>query len=198
MTKPLIFVCFLVVMLPALSSELNGGVLYGYDGYGAYNNATYNLSAGVMHPVDNLLDLTIRCGYSRGLVKDSTTRYQILNACIGVDAHGLFGTRNPYLGVGAGYYRITDLWLNPGVMERPGGYVFLDVRGLVGGPYSPFDIDLRWENHFIANIANTYTEFIKGTNPYFTSYAPAKEVRTVYTRTMVYIVMSLGFRFKFL
>jgi hypothetical protein len=181
-----------------LSVEANGGYLYGYDGYGAHNDPTFNVSGGVMHSIDYLLDLAIRSGYSQGNVRDTGGTYNLLNACVGIDAHSIFGTRNPFVGLGVGYYRVRDIYLNPGTMERFGGYVFFDARGQVGGHNSPFDIDLRLETHFIPDINNTSTSFIKGETQDFTSAKVAREVTTVYQQTMVYIVLSLGIRFKFI
>jgi hypothetical protein len=181
-----------------LSVEANGGYLYGYDGYGAHNNSTYNVSGGFLHGIDYLLDLGLRGGYSQGNVKDTGGTYSLLNACLGIDAHGIFGSRNPFIGLGVGYYRVKDIYLNPGTMERFGGYVFFDARGAVGGQNSPADIDLRLETHFIPNITNTYTSFLKGQTSDFTSAHVAREITTVYQQTMVYIVVSIGIRFKFI
>jgi len=188
----------LVACAFGLSGEVNGGFLYGYDGYGAHNNSTYNVSGGVIHGIGNLLDLALRGGYSQGKVRDTDGTYSLLNACLGIDAHSIFGTRNPFVGLGVGYYQVKDIYLNPGTMERFGGYVFFDARGLVGGQNSPADIDLRLETHFIPNITNTYTSFIKGQTSQFTSTHVAREITTVYQQTMVYIVVSLGIRFKFI
>ncbi len=190
-----------VVMLVGafgLSGEVNGGFLYCYDGYGAHNNSTYNVSGGVIQGIDHLLDLALRSGYSQGVVKDTDGTYSVLNACLGIDAHSIFGARNPFIGLGVGYYQVKDIYLNPGIMERIGGYVFFDARGMLGGQNSPADIDLRLETHFIPNITNTYTSFLKGQTSDFTSAHVAREVTTVYQQTMVYIVVSLGFRFKFI
>jgi hypothetical protein len=181
-----------------LSVEANCGYLYGYDGYGAHNNSTFNVSGGFLHGIDYLLDLTLRGGYSQGTVKDTGGQYSLLNACLGIDAHSIFGARNPFIGVGVGYYRVKDIYLNPGTMDRFGGYVFFDARGPVGGQNSPADIDLRLETHFIPNINNTYTSFIKGQTSQFTSTHVARETTTVYQQTMVYIVLSFGIRFKFI
>lgn len=181
-----------------LSVEANGGYLYGFDGYGAHNNSTYNVSGGFLHGIDYLLDLAIRSGYSQGTVKDTGGTYSLLNACLGIDAHGIFGSRNPFVGLGVGYYRVRDIYLNPGTMERFGGYAFFDARGQVGGKNSPADIDLRLEAHFIPDISNTTTSFLKGETTGSTTAKVAEEVTTVYQQTMVYIVLSLGVRFKFI
>jgi hypothetical protein len=181
-----------------LSVEANGGYLYGYDGYGAHNNSTYNISGGVIHGIDYLLDLALRGGYSLGKVKDTRGSYSLLNACLGIDAHSIFGARNPFIGLGVGYYQVKDIYLNPGTMNRFGGYVFFDARGTVGGQNSPADIDLRLETHFIPNITNTYTSFLKGQTSQFTSPHLVRETTTVYQQTMVYVVLSMGIRFKFI
>jgi len=203
MRCPGLLIALLVVTAASLSMETFGGLCSPNGGFGYRNHETWVAGGGFSQSITYLLDIEINGSYSRGNAfafdftedADLEEPYEITKAAIGINGHNFFGSRNPYLAMGLGYYNAKDIFLNPGNNERLGAYVALGVRGQIGGNKSPCDFEFRAEENIIPNIRNRYLYYYypdQYTIPHKT------ETRIVYARNVSYVNLTLGFRFKFL
>lgn len=147
----------------------------------------------VSQSIDYLIDLEAKFNYCSGTSVYDDYHYSITSSSLGLVMHNFFGSKNPYIGMGMGYYRFKDIWELPGINERVSGNIMLAIRGNIGRVDSPVDLDLRFDWHLFPKVPTRYLIY----------YYPSEEVlphkteyRRIYGSAMTYFCISLGVHFK--